>query len=229
MFVAVTAASPPKTISCQGYLKDSAGKPVTVGTFVVFSLYSSNPARNNPVWRELQTVTPVNGVYSVQLGSETPITAPFDVAYYLGVQIGRVAEMALQPLASAPYAFTAGSFTDGSVTTAKLADSAVTGTKLADGSVTSAKLAAPLALSYTSTSTATVYAESIGNRGIFAVANSSGFPAIEAKQNGTGAVLIGYSGPGTVFSVFNDGSIYSGGSLHLPDTGSSAGIITAGG
>ena len=72
-------AAPPKTISYQGYLKDSAGKPVTYGTFVVFSLYSSNPARNNPVWRESRSVTPVNGVYSIQLGSVTPITATFDV------------------------------------------------------------------------------------------------------------------------------------------------------
>jgi hypothetical protein len=247
-FVVVPAASPPKTISYQGYLKDGAGTPVTTATSIRFSLYSSNPSRNNPVWMEARSVTPANGVYSVQLGSETPITALFDVAYYLGVQVGRDVEMALQPLSSVPYAFVAG-LADGGVTTAKLADSAVTGaklaagsvqtatlqdgavsgTKLADGSVTSAKLAAPLALSYTSTTTATIYAESIGNSGIFAVANSSGFPAIEAKQNGTGAVLIGYSGPSTVFSVFNDGSIYSGGSLHLLATGTSAGIITAGG
>ena len=57
LVVAVPAAPPPKTISYQGYLKDSAGKPVTAGTFVVFSLYSSNPASttrsggNSRAWR----------------------------------------------------------------------------------------------------------------------------------------------------------------------------------
>ena len=45
----IAYAAPPKTISYQGYLKDGTGKPVTTATSVVFSLYSSNPARNNPV------------------------------------------------------------------------------------------------------------------------------------------------------------------------------------
>jgi hypothetical protein len=103
-FAAAAFASVPQTINYQGYLKDSAGVPVAAPTSIRFSLYSSNPARNNPVWNETKSVTPTNGIYSTQLGSATPITAPFDVPYWLGVKVEGDAEMALQPLSSVPYA-----------------------------------------------------------------------------------------------------------------------------
>ena len=105
----IAFAALPKTISYQGYLKDGAGKPVTAATSITFSLYSSNPARNNPVWRESQSVTPVNGVYSVQLGAVTPLNASFEVPYYLGMKAGADPELTpLQPLSSAPYALRSG-------------------------------------------------------------------------------------------------------------------------
>ena len=94
----------PQTINYQGYLKDSAGMPVTAPTSIRFSLYSSNPPRNNPVWRETKSISPSSGIYSTQLGSATPITAPFDVSYWLGVKVTSDAEMPLQPLSSVPYA-----------------------------------------------------------------------------------------------------------------------------
>jgi len=93
-------ATVPQTINYQGYLKDSTGAPVTSATSVRFSLYSSNPARNNPVWRESKSVTPANGIYSTQLGSTTPFNTPFDVPYYLGVKVETDLEMLLQPLGS---------------------------------------------------------------------------------------------------------------------------------
>jgi hypothetical protein len=100
----VALAAVPNTIHYQGYLKNSDGTPVTTQINVVFSMYSSNPARNNPVWRESRVITPLNGTYSIQLGSVTPITSLFDVPYYLGLKIENDAEMALQPLSSVPYA-----------------------------------------------------------------------------------------------------------------------------
>ena len=101
-------AAPPKTINYQGYLSFK-GAPATGPLSMTFSLYSSNPARNNPVWQETQPAVPVtNGIYSIQLGSVTPITAPFDVPYYLGVQVAGESEMTPQPLSSAPYAVRAG-------------------------------------------------------------------------------------------------------------------------
>ncbi len=101
-------AALPQTISYQGFLKDGAGVPVNGATTITFSLYSSSPARNNPVWRESRSVTPTNGIYSTQLGSLTPITAPFDVPYWLGIRVASDPEMALQPLSSTGYAFRAG-------------------------------------------------------------------------------------------------------------------------
>ena len=128
----IAFAAPPKTISYQGYLKDATGKPVTAATSIVFSLYSSSPARNNPVWRETQSVTPQNGVYSVTLGSVTPLSALFNAPYYLGLKVGSDAEMALLPLASVPYALRAATAEGltGTLATAQLADGAVTAVKL---------------------------------------------------------------------------------------------------
>lgn len=116
ILVSVAMAGVPGAINYQGYLKDSAGVPVSTATSIRFSLYSSNPPRSNPVWTETKSVAPSNGIYSTQLGSVMPITAPFDVPYWLGVKVAGDAEMALQPLASAPYALTAGGIGPGSLT-----------------------------------------------------------------------------------------------------------------
>jgi hypothetical protein len=110
LLVALPAfAAPPKILSYQGYLKDAAGKPVTTAKSVVFSLYSSNPPRNNRIWSETRNVTPTNGVYSVSLGTITPLAVPFDVPYFLGVKVAGDPELTpLHPLTGAPYAFRAG-------------------------------------------------------------------------------------------------------------------------
>ncbi len=118
-------ASLPRTLSYQGYLRDNSGVPVSASTSITFSLYSSNPARSNPVWRETQSVTPANGLYSTQLGSVTPITAPFDVPYWLGVKVASDPEMALQPLSSTGYAVRAA--VANSVTTGAITDNQISG------------------------------------------------------------------------------------------------------
>jgi hypothetical protein len=97
------AAAPPKTISYQGYLKDAAGKPVAAATNMAFRLYSTTSGVN-PVWTEGQTVTPVNGVYSVELGSVASMNFYRGQQFYLGVKVGSDPEMRpLQKLAAAPY------------------------------------------------------------------------------------------------------------------------------
>jgi hypothetical protein len=87
------AAVLPGTINYQGYLRNTDGTPVSSATTIRISIYSSNPARSKPVWSETKSVTPANGIYSIQLGSTVPITATFDVSYYLGVQAGADPEM----------------------------------------------------------------------------------------------------------------------------------------
>ena len=101
-------AAVPRTISYQGYLKDSAGKPITAATSLTFRLYSTTSGVN-PVWSESRSVTPVNGVYAVGLGETSPLPIPFNRQYYLGVQAGVDPELRpLQMLMAAPYALHAG-------------------------------------------------------------------------------------------------------------------------
>ena len=131
LFVALATlaiAAVPQTINYQGYLKNTDGTPVTTQKSIVFSFYSSNPARNNPVWHETQSVTPQNGVYSVQLGAVQQLAVTFEVPYHLGVKVGTDSEMALQPLSVVPYAVRAAMV------------NSVSGTAIADGSITPLKL-----------------------------------------------------------------------------------------
>ena len=102
---AFSFAAVPQTINYQGYLKNTDGSPVTGSAPMTFSLYSSSPPRNNPLWVEpVKQVTVTNGIYSTTVGSTTnPITAPFDVPYFLGINVNG-SDLPLQPLSSVPYA-----------------------------------------------------------------------------------------------------------------------------
>jgi hypothetical protein len=106
----VTAASVfaavPQIISYEGYLTDLSHEPVNGTVSIVFGLYSTPTGTDAPLWTETQgSVAVTNGVYSVLLGSVTPIDLPFDAQYWLGVKVGADAEMApRQALAGAPYA-----------------------------------------------------------------------------------------------------------------------------
>lgn len=101
--VVVAFAAPPKTISYQGYLKDSGGVPVTATAKPMgFALYSSQNG-STPLWSESQAVKVDKGIYSVALGATTPITLPFDTQYYLGVTVPPDPEMTpRQALTNAP-------------------------------------------------------------------------------------------------------------------------------
>jgi hypothetical protein len=94
------------TLSVQGNLQKNNGQTVDDGTYsLTFKLYTAS-AGGTAIWTETQTdVSLVEGVYSVALGTVTPLTPNFDVPYWLGVLIGSGAEM--QPrmaLTPAPYA-----------------------------------------------------------------------------------------------------------------------------
>jgi YVTN family beta-propeller protein len=91
-------------------LKDGSGAPVSgpEPVNITFSVYSTNHTSSNPVWSEAQKVTPQNGIYGVQLGSQTPITAAFDKPYWLGITVNKDPEMMLQPFSSVPYSLRAG-------------------------------------------------------------------------------------------------------------------------
>jgi outer membrane lipoprotein-sorting protein len=118
VFVTLTAlafAAPPRTINYQGYLKN--GTAPAGPTSMTFSLYSTTSGAG-AVWNSNQggipggtkvSVTPVNGVYSVELGaSPQPALPEFDRQFWLGVKAADDAEMRpLQALSSVPYALNA--------------------------------------------------------------------------------------------------------------------------
>ena len=128
---AVTAlATPPKTICYQGYLKDECRQAGEQGDEPDLQALQSTRAESGPVWTEIQSVTPVNGVYSVELGTTrgAPLTLSFDRQYLLGVKAGSGPEMRpLQPLTSAPYAFRAVQ-ADSVSTSSQIVSTVLTGT-----------------------------------------------------------------------------------------------------
>ena len=77
----------PKQINYQGYLTNQAGVPVNETVAMVFSFYL-DATGGSPIWHETQNVTVDKGVYNVSLGEVTPISLPFGLPYYLGVQVG---------------------------------------------------------------------------------------------------------------------------------------------
>ena len=99
-------AAVPPTMSYQGVLTDIGGTPLADGPHdLVFSLYTSETG-GAPLWSESQpAITLTKGVFSVTLGSVTPLTSAFDQQYWLGVSVDAGAELVPRiALASAPYA-----------------------------------------------------------------------------------------------------------------------------
>ena len=108
-FVSVSSfAAPPATITYQGYLTDRNNAPLNTPVAMTLSLYV-NSTGGAALWSEFQdNVSVANGIYSVLMGSISPITLPFDEVYYLGVAIGSDPEMTpRQQLSAVPYTFRA--------------------------------------------------------------------------------------------------------------------------
>jgi len=94
------------TLSVQGTVQKSTGAAVDDGDYsLTFRLYTTETG-GTPVWSETQDpVNIIGGVYSVTLGSITPLTAAFDQTYYLGVKVGTGTELTPRArLTSSPYA-----------------------------------------------------------------------------------------------------------------------------
>ena len=73
----------------QGVLKSSEGAALPDGSYaIVFRLYLSSEGTAQPIWSETQSKVPLkDGVYSVALGSVSPMRLPFDQPYFLGVSL----------------------------------------------------------------------------------------------------------------------------------------------
>jgi hypothetical protein len=101
------AVTIPRLLSYQGKLLDNIGNPVPDTTYsVLFSLYTV-PSGGTAFWGETQVVRTNAGLFSVLLGSVTPIgTLPDAGALYLGMKVGTDPEMTPRlRIVSAAYAY----------------------------------------------------------------------------------------------------------------------------
>ena len=148
--VSTAVASVPPMINYQGKLMQPSGVPVPDGTYqMTFAIYDV-PTGGTPLWSETNgSVQVKGGLFSVLLGSVVNLPPNiFDSPdRWFGVTVGSDPEMTpRQRIASAAYAVSAGTVSDGAVTTSKVADGAVTSEKIGSGAVTGDKLAAGLAV-----------------------------------------------------------------------------------
>jgi len=106
---AIDAITIPMLLNYQGKLLDNVGNPAHDSTHsVLFSLYTV-PSGGSPFWFETQSVQTRTGLFSVLLGSVTPIGALPEVGtLYLGMTVGADPEMTPRlRIASAAYAYIA--------------------------------------------------------------------------------------------------------------------------
>jgi hypothetical protein len=117
-------ADVPHTMSYQGLLLGPSGSAVPDGNYsLTFKLYSTSSG-GSALWSETQGSVGVSGgLFSVILGSATPLNLPFDGHRWLGITVAPNPELTPRiELASSPFAL-------------GVADSVVTSGKLAGGTV----------------------------------------------------------------------------------------------
>ena len=128
------ASSVPTLVSYQGKLTGAGGQPVADGPYsVTFKLYAVQTGGTS-LWSESTSVQTTGGVFSVLLGSVTPIDpSVFGGDSWLETVVGGVTLTPRTRIVSVPYAFRAVS--------ADNVAGMITGTQIPDGAITSGKLA----------------------------------------------------------------------------------------
>jgi hypothetical protein len=98
-------AQVPTTFSYQGMLCDMAGNAVPDGMHSVTMMLYDVPTGGAPLWSEAQVVTTQGGVFTVLLGSVTPLSVTFDRPMYLGISIDEGSQLVPRTaLTAVPYA-----------------------------------------------------------------------------------------------------------------------------
>ncbi len=99
----------PMVINYQGYLTDNTGTALDGPVNITFAIYNV-PSGGTALWTETQTVTLTDGLFTVLLGSVTPIDPATDLTgtSYLGVTVAGDSELApRERIASNAYAMVA--------------------------------------------------------------------------------------------------------------------------
>ena len=147
LLASACAASVPALASYQGKLTNNvSGAPVPDGAYdVTYSLFTQ-AAGGTAVWTESRTVHTLGGVFTVLLGSLTPLPeSAFTGDTWLETAVGGVTLAPRIQLVTAGYARVASvaeSVADFAITTNKILDGAVTQDKLDSGSVIGDRLTA---------------------------------------------------------------------------------------
>ncbi|MDD5449562.1 MAG: tail fiber protein [Candidatus Omnitrophica bacterium] len=156
-FLNCSYADIPRTMNYQGKLTDKQGYTLNGSYNVTFRIYDA-PTLGNLLWQEShEGISVSKGLFNVLLGTITPLNLTFDKQYYLAIKVGADPEMTpRQPLASAPYAFIAGSLGKSEIPTGTImiwsSDTPPNGWLLCDGSavsrITYANLFAAIGITY---------------------------------------------------------------------------------
>ena len=140
-FAVVTAAAyaqVPREISYQGFVTDTARRPVPNGTYAMTITLYDAATGGTALWNEVHpSVQTFGGLFDVSLGSVTPLTLSFANQYWLGVSINGGPELSPRtPLTSGAYSYrslwadSAAAVAPGSIKTESIADRSVTAGKL---------------------------------------------------------------------------------------------------
>lgn len=253
LFSSVVQGQIPKTISFQGVLTDSLGKPVDDGQWgLTFRLYDDS-AEGIQLWNETKVVQTSSGLFSTILGSVMPFgsSVKFDKPYWLALQADGQPEMAPRiPLTAVGYSFNslnsdtaqfAKNIPDGIVTETKIANNTITSAKIVDGtiagsdfanaSITSAKIATGQVVKGLNGLRDNIYLSAVGG----ATVNSSNDTIyINAGSGGGGTGIQGIQNTNNTIDIINPNgptatiNVKSG--VFLPLTGGMmSGAITSSG
>ncbi len=106
-------AAVPEQLRYQGVLTNTSGSLLTGSFNLTFRIYDTQTT-GNLLWSETQpNVSVSRGLFSVSLGSVTPLNLLFDRPYWLSIKVGTDGEMVpRQALTSVPYALRAATAAD---------------------------------------------------------------------------------------------------------------------
>jgi len=72
-FPFISHAQIPRTLSYQGVLTDNIGNPRPDGSYAFTFRFYTSPAGGTAIWSESKSLSVKNGLFSTELGKQTPI------------------------------------------------------------------------------------------------------------------------------------------------------------